>query len=95
MRSRCGQSALRWENRLSIQAWLVGVPGRPKCWAAVAHMAMNSRVEPDVICGPFIADGEQHWRENVNPGIDGERVERRLVLAGFDEFEQPSVARRP
>src|SRR5947199_2793767 len=28
----------------------VGVPGLPKCWA-MAHMAMNSRVEPDVICG--------------------------------------------
>src|SRR5437016_636768 len=51
MRSRWGQSALTWLNRLSIQAWSVGVPGRPKCWA-MAHMAMNSRVEPEVICGP-------------------------------------------
>jgi hypothetical protein len=40
---------LMWENRLSIQAWSVGVPGRPKCWA-IAHIAMNSRVEPAVIC---------------------------------------------
>jgi hypothetical protein len=26
--------------------------GRPKCWA-IAHIAMNSRVEPEVICGPL------------------------------------------
>ena len=50
--SRCGYSALRWPLRLSIQAWSVGVPGRPKCWA-IAHSAMNSRVEPEVICGPL------------------------------------------
>jgi hypothetical protein len=30
----------------------VGVPGRPKCWW-MAHKAMNSRVEPEVICGPL------------------------------------------
>jgi len=35
-----------------VQAWSVGVPGRPKCWA-IAHNAMNSRVEPDVIWGPL------------------------------------------
>jgi hypothetical protein len=29
-----------------------GVPGRPKCWW-IAHKAMNSRVEPEVICGPL------------------------------------------
>jgi hypothetical protein len=28
------------------------VPGRPKC-CAIAHIAMNSRVEPLVICGPL------------------------------------------
>lgn len=32
----------------SIQAWSVGVPGRPKCWA-IAHSAGNSRVDPEVI----------------------------------------------
>ena len=52
MWSRCGHSALRWLKRLSIQAWSVGVPGRPKC-CAIAHMAMNSRVAPLVICGPL------------------------------------------
>jgi hypothetical protein len=32
---------------------LVGrVPGRPKCWW-IAHSAMNSRVEPEVIWGPL------------------------------------------
>ena len=41
-----------WLNRLSIQAWSWGVPGRPKC-CAIAHIARNSRVEPDVICGPL------------------------------------------
>src|SRR6266516_7849736 len=29
-----------------------GVPGRPKCWW-MAHRAMNSRVEPEVIWGPL------------------------------------------
>jgi hypothetical protein len=36
---------------LSIQAWSVGVPGRPKC-CAIAHMAMR-RVEQLVISGPL------------------------------------------
>lgn len=32
---------------------LVGrVPGRPKC-CAIAHIAINSRVDPEVICGPL------------------------------------------
>jgi hypothetical protein len=30
----------------------VVVPGRPKCWW-MAHKAMNSLVEPEVICGPL------------------------------------------
>jgi hypothetical protein len=46
----------RWRSSgraiLDIQAWSVGVPGRPKC-CAIAHIAMNSRVDPDVICGPL------------------------------------------
>jgi hypothetical protein len=33
MRSRCGCSALRWPKNDSIQAWSLGVAGRPKCWA--------------------------------------------------------------
>jgi len=45
-------SALTWPNSDSIHAWSVGVPGRPKCWW-IAHKAMNSRVDPDVICGPL------------------------------------------
>jgi hypothetical protein len=40
-----------WPNSDSIQAWPVGVPGRPKCWW-IAHSAMNSRVDPLVTCGP-------------------------------------------
>jgi hypothetical protein len=43
---------LTWPNSVSIHAWSVGVPGRPK-WGAMAHRAMNSWVEPDVICGPL------------------------------------------
>src|SRR5664280_1042752 len=50
--SRCGYSALTCPLRLSIQAWSVGVCGRPKCWA-IAHRARNSRVAPEVICGPL------------------------------------------
>src|SRR5512132_3014112 len=49
---RWGHSALTWPNRDSIQAWSVGVPGRPKCWW-MAHKAMNSLVEPEVIWGPL------------------------------------------
>src|SRR5215217_9092615 len=41
MVSRWGRSALTWPNSDSIQAWSVGVPGRPKCWW-MAHKAMNS-----------------------------------------------------
>jgi hypothetical protein len=37
----------------------VGVPGRPKCWW-MAHKAMNSRVEPEVICRCVVAEGQQH-----------------------------------
>jgi hypothetical protein len=47
-----GHSALTWPNSDSIQAWSVGVPGRPECWW-MAPKAMNSRVEPEVICGPL------------------------------------------
>jgi hypothetical protein len=36
----------------------VGVPGRPK-WTAIACNAMNSRVDPDVICGAVVRDREQ------------------------------------
>ena len=32
IRSRCGCSAVTWPKNDSIQAWSVGVPGRPKCW---------------------------------------------------------------
>jgi hypothetical protein len=47
MANRCGCSAFRCPKNDSIQAWSVGgVPGRPKCWA-MAHRAMNSRVEPE------------------------------------------------
>ena len=31
--SRCGNSALRCPKNVSIHAWSVGVPGRPKCTA--------------------------------------------------------------
>jgi hypothetical protein len=43
---------LTWPNSDWIHAWSVGVPGRPKCWW-IAHSAMNSRVDPEVICGPL------------------------------------------
>ena len=33
-------------------AWSIGVPGRPKC-CAIAPIAMNSRVDPHVMCGPL------------------------------------------
>src|SRR4051794_8672802 len=80
--SRCGQSALMWLNRLSIQAWSGGVPGRPKCWA-IAHMARNSRVEPEVICGPLSLTAN-----STGPGrvIDGRVGQPRVV--GVDVVEQ-------
>jgi hypothetical protein len=47
-----GPFGLDVANSDSIQAWSVGVPGRPKCWW-IAHEAMNSLVDPEVICGPL------------------------------------------
>ncbi|MFC5040211.1 hypothetical protein [Ornithinimicrobium kibberense] len=43
---------IRVPLRDSIQAWSVGVAGRPKCWA-MATMAMNLRVWPAIICEPL------------------------------------------
>ena len=83
MWSRCGHSAFRWLNRLSIQAWSVGVPGRPKC-CAIAHIAMNSRVEPLVICGPLSLTAS---RIGATRRIDGGAAQP--ALAGFEEPEQP------
>ena len=37
MASRWGQSLLMWPKKLSMGAWSVGVPGRPKCWAIRAQ----------------------------------------------------------
>jgi len=45
-------SAFKWPLKLSIHAWSPVVPGRPKCWA-MAHMAMSSLVEPELIWGPL------------------------------------------
>ena len=84
IRSRCGHSALMCPNRLSIQAWSVGVPGRPKCWA-IAHSAMNSRVEPEVICGP-LSETASSTGGDVNVGIEGKG--RGDVLTGFDHLQQ-------
>ena len=88
MRSRCGQSALMWENRLSIQAWSVGVPGRPE--------VLGDRAHRDELAGgarghlrPVVRHREQHRRENVNVGIESEWIEGRRVLAGFDQLQQP------
>ena len=50
--SRCGHSVLTWPNRVSIHAWSVGVPGRPKR-AAMEQRARNSLVEPARIWGPL------------------------------------------
>ena len=36
----------------ALDPGLISAPWRPKCWA-IAHSAMNSRVDPDVICGPL------------------------------------------
>ena len=47
MVSRCGHSALRSPKKVWIQAWSVGVPGRPK-WVAMACRPMNCRVDPEV-----------------------------------------------
>src|SRR5664279_6634389 len=82
--SRCGYSALRWPLRLSIQAWSVGVPGRPKC-CAIAHRAMNSRVDPEVICGGVVGDDEQ---DRAGLVIDAQ-VDGAVAAAGVDPLEQP------
>ena len=54
-----------WLNRLSIHAWSVGVPGRPKC-CAIAHIAMNSRVDPEVICGPLSLTARRMGRRTAS-----------------------------
>lgn len=48
MASRWGHWALSVPLRDSIQAWSVGVAGRPKC-CAMATMAMNRRVLEAII----------------------------------------------
>src|SRR5437867_2584375 len=69
MAQRWGYSFLMWPKKLSIQAWSVGVPGRPKC-SAMAHRAMNSRVEPDVIWRPL---AETANRSSQDPSHRGGR----------------------
>jgi hypothetical protein len=49
----------------------------------MAHKAMNSRVEPDVIWGPVVAHGEQDRPRQV---IDG-RVDQ-AVGSPLDELQQ-------
>lgn len=56
--SRCGFSALTWPHSVSIQAWSVGVWGRPKCWP-ILRSAMNALVSPDRISGPLSDTGDQ------------------------------------
>ncbi|MGH3966292.1 MAG: hypothetical protein ACRDZO_27280 [Egibacteraceae bacterium] len=53
-----GHSPLMCPNSVSIHAWSVEVCGRPKC-CAIAHMTMNSRVDPEVSCAPVVRHGEQ------------------------------------
>jgi hypothetical protein len=43
----------------------VGVPGRPKCWW-IAHKAMNSRVDPEVICGPLSLRASSTGRDGLS-----------------------------
>jgi hypothetical protein len=66
-----------WPLRLSIQAWSVGVPGQPKCWA-IAHRARNSRVEPEVICGPL---SDTHQCRPAQPSVESISDVVRLVAA--------------
>ena len=67
----------------SIQAWSVGVPGRPKCWA-IAHSARNSRVEPEVICGPLSETASRIGRVSSSSA----EVDPAVVVAGVDGLEQ-------
>jgi hypothetical protein len=61
----------------------VGVPGRPKCWW-MAHKAMNSLVDPEVICRCVVAHGQQDRPGGIIAGqVDG------AVQAGGDLVHQP------
>jgi hypothetical protein len=53
-----GYSALTWPNSDSIQAWSVGVPGRPKCWW-MADKAMNSPGGARGHLRAVVAEGQQ------------------------------------
>ena len=54
MSLRWGHSPLMWPKKLSIQAWSVGVRGRPWCWA-MATAAMKARVSVEIM-GPPLSD---------------------------------------
>lgn len=41
-----------WPKKLSMGAWSVGTPGRPKCWE-IEHSAMNALVTSAVIGDPL------------------------------------------
>src|SRR5680860_319058 len=93
--SRCGHSPLTWPNRVSIQAWSVGVWGRPWC-CMTARAAMNSRVPFEVIWGMNVGHREQDragriirveveplGRDELDQAFDGEGVlEDDLDLGG-------------
>ena len=82
--SSWGFSALTCPKRLSIQAWSVGVRGRPRRWAT-ASAAKNSRVAFDVIWGPL---SEQASRI----GSVGS-CSKSSTLSGVMSSVRPSAAR--
>ena len=94
--SRCGCSPLRWPKNDSIQAWSLGVAGRPK-WVAIRAPARNAFVEREVICGPLSDNASStgssrpwpDWAELV-PGViwiydfTHFRASRRCAVAVLD-----------
>jgi hypothetical protein len=88
MSSRCGHSPLMCPKKLSIQAWSVGVWGRPRC-CAMAMSAMNAPGVGGGHRGPVVRDGEQDRPGRVIDGeveaLVGQQLKQALGLEGVLE----------
>ena len=90
MSQRWGHSPLMWPKKLSIQAWSVGVLGRPWCWA-IATAAMKARVSVEIM-GPPLSDtasriGRRGFVEGQVEALVGQQVDEALDGGGVVEHD--------